>query len=189
MPLTLSLTPSSSGSGCGSLISPLSECLTWYYSRIKFLVASAPLLFFFSLLCSALFDSYQLLDCSRPLAMAPGRCSCGGWYYGNGCCSNGRDGVDGVHKGPGWMQHRGRQAQRNPKREREPDPDPSSCAVVAGPPPVRPCFVGPCAQGATWEVTGVRGRARSTVLACHRHMLELLTSSDVQVEVVRATSG
>ena len=40
--------------------------------------------------------------------MAPGICSCGGWYWGNGICSNGKDGVDGVHKGPGWYRRRSR---------------------------------------------------------------------------------
>lgn len=112
--------------------------------------------------------------------MAPGRCTCGGWYQGNGICNNGVDGVDGVHKGPGWARRRVR--RERPLAERPVEVVPSPRPTV---PPRAWRFVIPCAQPTMWLVAGVRYGTRSTVPSCRTHLLNLLNEQVVQVEQVR----
>ena len=130
--------------------------------------------------CSVWLDSLRL-----PLlggGMAPGRCSCGGWYQGNGVCSNGVDGVNGVHKGPGWAR---RHSQRTSATVRLSEVAPPPRPVVL---PSARCFVIPCPQRTVWLVTGLRHGSRSTVPACHAHLVNLLREQVVQVEQVRRLS-
>ena len=87
------------------------------------------------------------------------------------------------------MQHIEHQGRRSAKRRREPDSEAPARPSVAERAPANSCFVAGCGGGVAWQVTGVRARARSTVLACHHHMLEVLAGGAVVVETVRACPG
>ena len=143
-------------------------------------------------------------------AMAPGRCLCGGWYQGNGHCSNGVDRIDGRHKGPGWVKRHCHELTLEEEARwagwqmEEDDPTPpasagehasSAPAPAVGPispapvaqAPVRPVqpLVVTCRQRTQWLATCARDGRVSTAPACRQHLIQLFSGEAVDVLSVR----